>query len=115
MRADADRLLDMLEAIDAIQKEAKNRADFEANEMVRVWCLHHIVVLGEAAAGVSGALRARHPGVPWRRMVAMRNAVVHGYFRVDWDEVWNVVDRELESLRRSLAEVLASENDEASS
>jgi uncharacterized protein with HEPN domain len=80
VRADADRLLDILEAIDAIQKEAKNRSDFDANKMVRVWCLHHIVVIGEAAARVSEALRARHPEVPWRRVVAMRNAVVHGDF-----------------------------------
>ena len=113
MRADADRLLDILEAIDAIQKEATSRADFDANKMVRVWCLHHIVVIGEAAARVSEALRARHSEVPWRRVVAMRNAVVHGYFQVDWDEVWNVVEREMAPLRRTLGDVLATEKNEA--
>ena len=113
MRADVDRLLDILEAIDAIQKEATSRAHFDTNKMVRVWCLHHIVVIGEAAARVSEALRARCPEVPWRRVVAMRNAVVHGHFQVDWGEVWNVVERELEPLRKSLVEVLASEKDEA--
>jgi uncharacterized protein with HEPN domain len=113
VRADADRLLDILEAIDAIQKEAPSRADFDANKMVRVWCLHHIVVIGEAAVRVSEALRASHSEVPWRRVVAMRNAVVHGYFQVDWDEVWNVVERELEPLRRTLADVLATEKNQA--
>jgi uncharacterized protein with HEPN domain len=40
----------------------------------------------------------------------MRNAVVHGYFQVDWDEVWNVVERELEPLRKAIAEIIDAEN-----
>ena len=36
-------------------------------------------------------------------MIGMRNAVVHGYFQVDWDELWNVVERDLEPLREAIA------------
>jgi len=39
--------------------------------------------------------------------------VEHGYFQVDWDEVWNVVERELAPLRRTLGDVLATEKNEA--
>jgi len=77
--------------------------------MLRVWCLHHIVVIGEAAARVSEATRALHPQVPWRGVVGMRNAVVHGYFQVDWEEVWNVVERELEPLRKAIAEIVEAD------
>jgi uncharacterized protein with HEPN domain len=106
MRADSDRLLDILEAIAAIQEQAQSRQKFDEDKMLRVWCLHHIVVIGEAAARVSEETRAQHPQVPWRGVVGMRNAVVHGYFQVDWDEVWNVVERDLEPLRVAVAAIV---------
>lgn len=40
----------------------------------------------------------------------MRNAVVHAYFQVDWEEVWNVVDRDLEPLRTAIAAIVAEGN-----
>jgi len=45
--------------------------------------VHHLQVLGEAAAGVSEGLRERHPEVPWRLVIGMRNQLVHRYFDVD--------------------------------
>jgi uncharacterized protein with HEPN domain len=74
--------------------------------MLQVWCLHHVVVIGEAAARVSEATRAGHPEVPWRGVIGMRNAVVHGYFQVDWDELWNVVSHDLEPLRKAIAAIV---------
>lgn len=68
----------------------------DEDRMLRVWCLHHVTAIGEAAARVSEATRVAHPEVPWRGVIGMRNAVVHGYFQVDWDELWNVVERDLE-------------------
>ena len=96
MRADSDRLLDILEAIESIQGQATDRSRFDEDKMLQVWCLHHI---GEAAARVSEATRAQHPEIPWRGVIGMRNAVIHGYFQVDWAELWSVVERDLEPLR----------------
>jgi len=109
MRADTDRLLDILEAIAAIQEHAQKRETFENDKMLRVWCLHHIVIIGEAAARVSESTRSQHPEVPWRAVIGMRNAVVHGYFQVDWQEVWNVVEHNLEPLRKSIAALVQGE------
>jgi uncharacterized protein with HEPN domain len=109
MRADTDRLLDMLDAIAAIQEHAQSHEAFDKDKMLRVWCLHHIVIIGEAAARVSEVTRLQHPEVPWRAVIGMRNAVVHGYFQVDWQEVWNVVERNLEPLRKSIATIVEGE------
>lgn len=108
MRSDEDRILDISEAIAAISKRVRSRKDFDDDELLRVWCLHHIVVIGEAASRVSEALKERYPEVPWRRVVAMRNAVVHGYFQVDWDQVWAVVERDLDPLRVAVDGILAA-------
>jgi uncharacterized protein with HEPN domain len=109
VRSDEDRILDISEAIAAISKRVRSRKDFDDDELLRVWCLHHIVVIGEAASRVSEALKERYPEVPWRRVVAMRNAVVHGYFQVDWDQVWAVVERDLDPLRVAVDGILAAE------
>jgi uncharacterized protein with HEPN domain len=109
MRADTDRLLDILEAIAAIQEHARDRETFDSDKMLRVWCLHHIVIIGEAAARISESTRSQYPEVPWRAVIGMRNAVVHGYFQVDWQEVWNVVERNLEPLRKSIAAIVKDE------
>jgi uncharacterized protein with HEPN domain len=106
MRADSDRLLDILEAIAAIQEHVRDRKKFDDDKMLRVWCLHHLIIIGEAAARVSESTRAMHPAVPWRAVVGMRNAVVHGYFQMDWDEVWNAVERDLEPLRKAIAGIV---------
>jgi uncharacterized protein with HEPN domain len=47
-------------------------------------------VIGEAAAGLSDGFIAQHPEVPWRLFIATRNRVVHGYFEVDLDILWDV-------------------------
>ena len=52
--------------------------------------MHLIQVIGEAAAGLSDGFIAQHPEVPWRQIIATRNRVVHGYFEVDLDILWDV-------------------------
>ncbi|MBN2717400.1 MAG: DUF86 domain-containing protein [Deltaproteobacteria bacterium] len=71
--------------------------------MLRVWCLHHIVIIGEAASRVSESFRKQYEDVPSRRIVAMKNAVVHGYFKVDWAQVWVVIEKELSPLQQKLS------------
>jgi uncharacterized protein with HEPN domain len=114
VRHDEDRLRDILEAIDAIRSRAgSGRSAFDADAMLRVWCLHHLTIIGEAASRLSEELRQRHSAAPWRDIIGMRNAVVHGYFDVDWDEVWAVVDRDLVPLRAAVEVVLHREEGES--
>jgi uncharacterized protein with HEPN domain len=110
MRKDADRLNDMLEAIKSIQRHTSpGRANFDADELVRVWCLRHLEVIGEAAARISEELRSKYPSVPWREIIGMRNTLVHGYFNVDWEQVWNAVEHDLPVLKQELLAIQNSE------
>lgn len=107
-RRDQDRLHDILEAIAAIERHTRGgRSAFAQDELIQVWCLRHIEIIGEAASRISEPLRAIYPSVPWREIVAMRNLLIHGYFDVDWEEVWNVVDRDLQPLKKVVQKILA--------
>jgi uncharacterized protein with HEPN domain len=68
----------------------KGRQAFDADEDMQIVLVHLIQVIGEAASGLSDELTSEHAEVPWRQIVAIRNRVVHGYFEVDLDILWDV-------------------------
>jgi len=96
MRDDRERLLDIREAIENIQKYAARGKDaFRKDELIQTWVLHHIQILGEAAARISDEFQEQHPDIPWFKMIGMRNILVHDYFHIDIEVVWSVVENDL--------------------
>jgi uncharacterized protein with HEPN domain len=107
MRDDSERLQDILEAIVQIEKYAvRGREEFERDELLQVWMVHHLQIIGEAVRGLSEALRESHRMVPWAQIGAMRNILVHEYFDVDLDEVWATVQRDLPALKSGVQQIL---------
>jgi len=107
MRDDRERLLDILEAVERIERyAARGRQAFERDELVQIWIVYHFQVIGEAARRVSEALCAAHPEVSWPQIVAMRNILVHEYSSVDLEEVWAAVERDLPALKRQVEAIL---------
>lgn len=84
---------------------------FLRNEEKRSAVYGQIIILGEAANRVSSSYRAAHPEVPWRKLIGMRNRIVHVYDEVDWDIVWQVADKDLESLLRIIDPLLQEPQD----
>jgi uncharacterized protein with HEPN domain len=100
VRENRERVLDILEAIERIEKYGRGgREEFEQNELVQIWILHHLQILGEAVNALRPELQQNHPEVPWVSIVGMRNVLVHQYFEVDTDIVWTVVENELPKLK----------------
>jgi len=107
MRDDRLRLLDILDSIAQIeQQSAKGREAFFQDPLIQVWMRHHLLIIGEAAAGLSREMRERNPEVSWRAAIAMRNIIVHEYFGVDPRQVWDAVTQDLPKLRRDVEEIL---------
>lgn len=69
--------------------------------------LHYLQIIGEAARSTSLALKNSYPAVPWMTITGFRNLVVHEYFRVDFNIVWDVVDNDLPTLKPLIEKVLA--------
>lgn len=109
MRRDRQRLEDILEAIERIEKYASGgRATFDRDELVQTWVLHHLQIIGEAVRGLSDEIRSAHPDIPWAQIAAMRNILVHDYFGIDLEEVWTAVVRDLPQLKTKIAAALVS-------
>lgn len=111
MRDDRERLLDIIEAITRIERHTAGGRPSLQDELVQTWVIHNLEILGEAARGLSDELPRRHPDIPWREIVAMRNVLAHGYFGIDIERVWTTVERDLPKLKEQVAGILADGGD----
>ncbi len=107
MRSDRDRLTDIIEAIEKIQERVPpTTEELVASELLQVWVVHHLQVIGEAANNLSPGLMADHPEIPWQRVVALRHVLVHRYFGVDLAIVWRLVTDDLPPLEAAVTAIL---------
>jgi len=84
-----------------------SRAEFQSRRMVYDATLRNLELLGEAARHIPEAARARAPDIPWRRIVGVRNVLIHGYLGIDNDIVWDIVSNEIDKLMLALEKLAA--------
>ena len=109
MRIIEERFLDMMEAIQRIEKYAgRGRRAFVADELIQTYIVHNLQILGEAAAKIPSDQQREYPNLPWPKMVGMRNVLVHNYFNIDLDIVWQVVESELPALKEKIGRILGA-------
>ncbi len=107
MRNPKERLRDILEAIAAIERYlGRGREAFERDELLQGWFVWHLQVIGEAARALPDEVRAMAPEVEWPKVIGMRNVLVHGYFDIDLDIVWEAASRDAPALKRSIEQLL---------
>lgn len=108
MRDDRERLLDIQEAVERIEKYAvRGREAFEQDELIQTWVLHHLQIIGEAVRALSAEFTQKHSEVTWKQIIGMRNILVHNYFSLDAAIVWAVIENDLPVLKQQINELLA--------
>jgi uncharacterized protein with HEPN domain len=107
VRDDGERLLDILGAIERIERYSGiDKQTYERDDLIQTWMVYNTQVIGEATAQLSYEFRAQYPDIPWRAIASMRNAIVHAYFRVDLDAVWAVVREDLPGLKKRIENIM---------
>jgi uncharacterized protein with HEPN domain len=107
---DLVRIRHMLEAAREARQfaEGRHRADLDQDRMLVLAIIRCIEIIGEAASRVEPETRAEHSGVPWTEAVVMRNRLIHAYFDVDLDRVWDTVSDDLPALISELERILTA-------
>lgn len=80
----------------------RTRADLDNDAMLRLALTRTVEIVGEAASQVSEHGRAELAGVPWPKIVSMRNRLVHAYFDINRDVLWDTVELALPTLLAQL-------------
>lgn len=107
MRDDQELLLDILDSIEKIEKYAsRGKEAFIEDELLQVWIVYHIQIIGEAANHVSDSLQDQYPDVSWPDIVGMRNVLVHQYFGIDLVQIWDTVRIDLPILKSKIRTIL---------
>jgi uncharacterized protein with HEPN domain len=107
MRDDRLCLEDIREAVSQIEKyTGRGRLAFENDELIRVWVLHHLEIIGEACRGWSEEFRRTHANDIWSDAISFRNVLVHQYFGIDLEAVWNVVVKDIPTLKVTVQQAL---------
>lgn len=111
-KEDEIRLRHMLDAA----KEAisfvndKTRSDLDNDRKLTLSLVKCIEIVGEAATKVTTVTRDQYPAIPWGEIITMRHRLIHAYFDIDLDRVWDTLTDDLPPLIEQLLEILESEN-----
>ena len=105
MKRSADVYLDdILESISKIDDYVGESAyeDFRADPQLQDSVIRRLEIIGEAAKSLPESLKGRHPKIPWKEIIGMRDILVHAYFGVKMERVWKVVEDDLPALRHAV-------------
>ncbi|MCA9999663.1 MAG: DUF86 domain-containing protein [Anaerolineales bacterium] len=110
-RLDQDFLSDIQEAIYRIvtYSEGMGYEAFLRDTKTQDAIIRNLEIMGEAAKNLSLDVRMEHPNVPWQNMARVRDRLIHHYFGVNMDIVWNIVVVELPTIATQVAKILQSE------
>jgi uncharacterized protein with HEPN domain len=108
MKDDRTYLLHMLEAIEKIERyiAAVGFDDFSDNDMMIDAVVRELEIVGEAARNLSDSFQEEHSQIPWHKVRAMRNVLIHEYFGVNLKVVWDTCKSDVPTLKSFVDEML---------
>lgn len=78
----------------------------DENWVTREALLRQLEIIGEAVKRIPAPFLNQYPQVPWRKIAGMRNFLIHEYFAVDYERVWETIQRDVPELKRQIQDIL---------
>ena len=105
-------LQDILDSAVKIEKYTNDIdfKEFRNSAMIIDAVIRNFEIIGEATANIPEEIQKNHPSIPWKKMKAMRNIVIHEYFGVDFNIAWKTVKKSLPGLKVKILEAIEQEN-----
>lgn len=107
----SEYLSHILDETNYLLEESQNlkKSQFLADETRKRAFVRSIEIIGEASKQIPDGYRSDNTQVEWRMMAGMRDRLIHGYFGIDYDIVWDVVVNKIPDLQKKVKELLAEE------
>ncbi len=112
MKNDAVYIKHILGAIDKIGEYSKGltKKQFLGKSLVQDAIIRQIEIIGEASKLVSDKTRSKNAKIPWRDIVGMRDKLIHAYFGVDLDAVWETLKKDIPFLKKEIKNLISKLN-----
>jgi uncharacterized protein with HEPN domain len=104
MKSDEVRLKHIIDSLKRIENFVSNSLKDEKTASA---VLYELTIIGEAARVLTDALKAEFVEVPWIDIIGMRNRIVHEYFSIDYDVLWNTVEKDIPELKKTIEAYLS--------
>ncbi len=108
MRRDNALLKDILDAINAVEAfvGGKDKKEFFKSDLLQSAVMRKLEIIGEAVKNLSPELKKSYPQVPWKDIAGMRDKLIHGYFGINIERVWETVKQALPELKENVIIIL---------
>src|SRR3989338_4693026 len=108
MKKDSIFLRHILDSILAIENAVRDisRDDFIESRLIQSAVMREIEIVGEAVKNLSHQLRNKYKDIPWTKIAGMRDKLVHHYFGVDLDIVWDTIEQKIPELKNQIEVIL---------
>ncbi len=102
----------ILDAIFTVEEylQGVDEQKFKSTRLLQDGVIRQIEVIGEAVRHISKDIRKTHPEIPWQDVAGMRDKLIHGYFGVDVEKVWDTAQEDLPGLKQQVTEILKDFN-----
>lgn len=99
---------DIRDSVEKIERYIKGLSyeEFIENEIVIDAVIRNLEVIGEASTNIPEDIREKYSVIPWKRMIGLRNIMIHGYFGVDLGIIWEIITRNLPETKPLIMKIL---------
>jgi|SRR3989344_505881 len=103
---------DILKSIKLIEEYMGNisKDDFTNNQKIQDSVVRRLEIIGEAVKNIPDSFREKYPGIEWKEIAGTRDRIIHAYFIVDLNIVWNIINEDLPILKRQIEKIKKAES-----